>query len=373
VLVFYLGQILLPNPTDMALLHSDWVLSKSWWAPRTTAAAACFWLLAIGGSLACLKRHPVILFGVGWYLIGHLLESSFVPLDLLYEHRNYLPSIGILVLGGFALRTLVGRHPAAGGLVAGGIIAILCAMTTYRSWQWSEPFTLALTEARHNPTSARARYEYGRRHYQLFLTEGRPDLLATTRQELRAAIEYGDEDFNPLVALINTYIAAHEPVPEDLVRAYEQELRQGLLNDRRLEGIYVAIKCQIKKSCPRTPGIVFRAVSAALANPRLTPKLKAKMLEWLAIYYANGLGDVAAARTVMEDAVATQPDTWSYRLRLLEVQVLQHDRSAATQELKRLEPVVTPWMRLAEPALTTRYDAMRKKLKRHPAADVDGH
>lgn len=31
-------------------------------------------------------------------LVGHSMESSFLPLELVYEHRNYLPNIGIIVL-----------------------------------------------------------------------------------------------------------------------------------------------------------------------------------------------------------------------------------------------------------------------------------
>ena len=35
--------------------------------------------------------------GVLWFLAGHLLESSFIGLVIAFEHRNYLPSLGILL------------------------------------------------------------------------------------------------------------------------------------------------------------------------------------------------------------------------------------------------------------------------------------
>jgi hypothetical protein len=31
------------------------------------------------------------------------MESSFLPLELVYEHRNYLPNIGIIVLIAYIL------------------------------------------------------------------------------------------------------------------------------------------------------------------------------------------------------------------------------------------------------------------------------
>ena len=35
-------------------------------------------------------------FALAWFLAGHVLESTFVPLELVHEHRNYLPQYSIL-------------------------------------------------------------------------------------------------------------------------------------------------------------------------------------------------------------------------------------------------------------------------------------
>ncbi len=362
ILVFYLSQILLPDPNRMTLLHADWPLSRNLWTPWTTSAAAGFWLAVIAVSLAVSKRYPIVLFGIGWYLIGHLLESTVIPLELIFEHRNYLPSLGILSLIGVAVVHLAATMPSMGRLVIGGLIIILSAMTAYRAWQWSEPFTLALTEARHNPNSARARYEYGRRHFQLYLIDRQPELLETTRRELRAAVEYGNEDFFPLVGLVNTYVVSREPVPDDLMRSFERELREERPTARRLDAVHLVMSCQMKRECPLTPDVVLRAVSAALSNPLMTPISRAKFLEWLALYYSNALGDLAAARSVVNDIVAIQPDNLSYRLRLLEVLVSQQDWSEARRELAQVEPAITRWMRMTEPTLIKRLDELRAKL-----------
>ncbi len=362
ILVFYLGQVLLPDPTRMTLLHADWPLSRNLWTPWTTAAAAGVWSLAIAFSVAVSKRYPIVLFGIGWYLVGHLLESTVIPLELIFEHRNYLPSVGVLCLVCVVLIHLVSTMPAVGRLVIGGLIIILSAMTAYRAWQWSDPLTLSLMEARHNPTSARARYENGRRYFQLYLLDHKPELLATTRRELWSAIDYGNEDFFPLVGLVNTYVASHQSIPADLMRAYERELREEQPTARRLDAVRSVINCQIEGDCPPTPEVVLQAVSASLDNPRMTPVLKATLLEWLALYYSNVLGDLAAARSVMNDAVVIQPDNWSYRLRLFEVMLAQQDWPAARQESGRLESSLTPWARFFAPTLAKRFDELRRKL-----------
>jgi tetratricopeptide (TPR) repeat protein len=42
-----------------------------------------------------LRRYPVISFSLFFYFINHIIESTFIPLELYFEHRNYLPSIFI--------------------------------------------------------------------------------------------------------------------------------------------------------------------------------------------------------------------------------------------------------------------------------------
>ena len=372
ILIFYLAQILLPDPTRMALLHPDWTLSTNLWTPWTTLVAVGFWLFSVVISFVALRPYPVVTFGIGWFLVGHLMESTFVPLELIYEHRNYLPSIGVLCLASVGIVHLANLRPAAGRAVIGGVIAILCAMTAYRSWQWSEPFTLAFSEARHNPTSARTRYEYGRQQFQLYLSGGNPELLRKSRRELWAAIRYGNEDFHPLVGLINSYVLSRELVPEKLMKAFERELREETPNPRRLDAVFVAINCQMSHACPLAPNVVLRAVAATLANPRLPPALKAKMLEWLALYYSNSLGDLAAARSVMQEGVSVQPKDWMYRLRLAEVMAAQQDWPAARIEFGKLTPAVTSWVRITEPIPVKRFDELRAKLavKNPPESDV---
>ena len=80
----------------MGLNHDDIIISKSILEPITT-------LFSIGGLLAVLfaafflrKRAPIVMFCVTWYLIGHSIESMIVPLRIAFEHRNYLPQIGIV-------------------------------------------------------------------------------------------------------------------------------------------------------------------------------------------------------------------------------------------------------------------------------------
>jgi len=94
VVIFYLALLILPHPLRLNLDH-DFTISHSLLNPPTTliavGAIAAFLFLAI--YLA--KRERLLSFCILWFLGNLVIESSFIPLALVYEHRLYLPSMGI--------------------------------------------------------------------------------------------------------------------------------------------------------------------------------------------------------------------------------------------------------------------------------------
>lgn len=92
ILIFYLSQIFYPIPGRFSIVHS-FSLSNSLFSPVST-------FLSIGGislmlivSFVNAKKYPLIGFAVVFYFVHHLIESTVIPLELVFEHRNYLPSI----------------------------------------------------------------------------------------------------------------------------------------------------------------------------------------------------------------------------------------------------------------------------------------
>ncbi|MCR4298185.1 MAG: hypothetical protein NUV75_05455, partial [Gallionella sp.] len=91
ILFSYAGQILVPRIDQMSLLDENTAVSRGLLAPLSTAAAVIAMLALISGSLwaACKNKATPFVFGIGWFLAGHLLESTVIPLKLRFEHRNY--------------------------------------------------------------------------------------------------------------------------------------------------------------------------------------------------------------------------------------------------------------------------------------------
>lgn len=92
VLVFYLSQIFWPLPARLSIEH-DFDVSTSWLHPWSTLPALIFILALNALAVYRVRQKPLFGFAVLFFFLNHLIESSFVPLELAFEHRNYLPSL----------------------------------------------------------------------------------------------------------------------------------------------------------------------------------------------------------------------------------------------------------------------------------------
>lgn len=112
VLADYLKAITLPQASAMGPFHDDYQHSKSLIEPISTLLCLVFWCSVITISVVFRKRFPIFLFGLMWFLAGHSLESSQLPLELYFEHRNYLPMLGICFIVAWVISEIVARKKA---------------------------------------------------------------------------------------------------------------------------------------------------------------------------------------------------------------------------------------------------------------------
>ncbi|MEE9912502.1 MAG: hypothetical protein K4571_12345 [Deltaproteobacteria bacterium] len=96
VILFYLSLLFYPINSRLTLLY-DIEVSQSLFAPWTTVAAILAILLIIGFVFYIARKRPLISFCILFYFLNHVIEGSFVPLELIYEHRNYLPAMLLFV------------------------------------------------------------------------------------------------------------------------------------------------------------------------------------------------------------------------------------------------------------------------------------
>ncbi|MGA2527275.1 MAG: hypothetical protein ABSF79_11750 [Smithellaceae bacterium] len=96
VILFYISLLFYPLTSRLTLIH-DIQISKGLFDPWTTFAAIIIILIIIILALVKARRWPLLSYCVLFFFLNHVIEGSFLPLELIYEHRNYLPSMLIFV------------------------------------------------------------------------------------------------------------------------------------------------------------------------------------------------------------------------------------------------------------------------------------
>lgn len=157
VLVDYLRLILLPNPSAFSLDHDGYQVISSLVSGRFVVAAFILMTLVLT-SVYARKKLPVYSFAVFWFLGGHLLESTFLNLELYFEHRNYLPLFGIVLFVVWGLASVADRVKNRATVLIPGFayIVLVITITVMEVGLWANPSLQIVEWTRHNPRSIRA-------------------------------------------------------------------------------------------------------------------------------------------------------------------------------------------------------------------------
>jgi hypothetical protein len=159
VVLSYLSLLFFPHPSRLALIH-DFPLSHSLISPVTTALA----ILIIAGllfyAIYYARIEPVISFCIFWYFGNVFIESSFPPLEIIFEHRSYIPSMMVIFLAVFMLKRLHIPKLIKYSLLV--VVVVLSSHWTYsRNNVWGDTVTFWQDNVEKYPLSARANSDLG--------------------------------------------------------------------------------------------------------------------------------------------------------------------------------------------------------------------
>ena len=339
VLFFYLRLLLIPDPGQYALFYDDFQVSRSLLDPGTTLLALLAWLGLTAAALAGRDRWPWFTFAICWYLAGHALESTFVMLELVHLHRNYVACFGPMLALLVGLNHFLGRAQPrlAFGLVT-ALVLTLATTTALRADQWRDQLTLARFELMHRPQSPRANYEAGRVLAELAVSLRNPALRDAADTYLRRAAALAPRDLGALVAL---GLIAHGPIPHDVYAMLEERLKSRPINGIDIVFLRALTKCSAASGCQIPPQQILNLFSLILEHPQLAAVDKASMLSALGLYFANTLGDVEASVNALREAVTLFPQDAEIRLNLAQALLFVPDYDAADAELAAAERIDT--------------------------------
>jgi len=153
VVMHYLSLLAYPNPSRLNLDY-DFALSRSILNPATTLLAGLAILLLFATATVSTKKFRLFSFAILWFLGNLVIESSVIGLEIIFEHRAYLPSM-FLALALVAACSRPGRLRWAGIIALCGAIALGSFWTRARNQLWRDPVALWSDCAKKSPNKAR--------------------------------------------------------------------------------------------------------------------------------------------------------------------------------------------------------------------------
>lgn len=178
VLVSYLHSFFIPSLSSFGVFHDDVIVSRSIIDPVSTMLS----LLIVAGLLvaAFLMRlqQPLLSFAIFFFFAAHALESTVFPLELRFDHRNYLAiapmTLAILNILGRSLMSLFSRSQAqessevnrnTGRSNTRAVVTLVVVLVLGLSFQtltlsnaWSSSVAFYFEQSRLKPQSARAAF-----------------------------------------------------------------------------------------------------------------------------------------------------------------------------------------------------------------------
>jgi len=202
-LPMYIGWSVLPLLNHLTFYYDNYVASTGLLQPASTLLGALFLLALVVLALVMRRRRPLLALGIGWFFVAHLLTSSPLPLELVFEHRNYPALFGIVLTLADMLWWLAGRINAkVAALIGCALLLNFASLTLLRAMTWASPARLAVELTQTNPGSLRASMDLARRYRAMSGGDAQSPFYGRSVEELKRAASLRSDSPLPEEALL---------------------------------------------------------------------------------------------------------------------------------------------------------------------------
>jgi hypothetical protein len=334
IIVDYIRWTLLPTQNALSFYHDDFRISTGLLKPWSTLASMVLLAALVALMLWLRARRPLAALGIALFLGCQLLTGSILPLELIYEHRNYFASFGLL-LAVVPLLAVPRSLPVARlryALLAGLLLywTTLTAMTAYA---WGSPLRLAQELASRASQSPRAQYELGRTYIIYSHYEPSSSFTQLAYAPLEKAAALPDFSILPEQALIFMNARMRLPLQDawwDSLVAKLKVRKSGIQDESALASL---TQCARDGQCELPARRMTAAFQAALSHP----DPDARLLATYGDYAWNVLSDHTLGEQMTARAVEAAPNEPAYRITLTRMFVAQGHMQEAREALRQLQ------------------------------------
>jgi hypothetical protein len=334
VIADYAIWSMLPTPHALSFYHDDFQVSADLLTPWTTLTSIA-WLASMLGLVWWLRsRQPLTALGIAMFLSCQMLTGTILPLELIYEHRNYFASFGILLVilpllaAPKASRFALSRH-----LLLAGLMVCWTSLTALTAYAWGNPLRLAQDLADRAPRSPRAQYELGRIYIIASHYDPASPFTQLAYTPLEKAASLPGSSILPEQALIFMNARMHLPLKDawwDSIVAKLKAHPPGVQDESSLGSL---TECARDKKCTLPTNRMMQAFMAALSHPNPS----ARLLSMYGDYAWNVLNDHPLGERMGEEAVKASPNEPAYRITLIRMLIVMGRETDARDEIRELQ------------------------------------
>lgn len=333
IVVGYIAATLLPTPEALSFYHDNFRISTGFLAPWTTLASIITLMALIVLASWLRPRNPLAALGIALFLGCQLLTGTIVPLELIYEHRNYFASFGLMLAVVPPLVARAGQPMLLPRRVLlGGLLLLWAGETAMTAASWSSPLLLAESLAVRAPDSPRAQYELGRTYIIYSHYDPTSPFTKLAYAPLERAAALPNASILPEQALIFMNSRMHLPIKDawwDGLIGKLKTRKPGVQDESSLAAL---TQCVRDNFCDLPVNRMVEAFSAALSYPNPSARLLANYGD----YAWNVLGDRMLGLRMAEAAVKAAPNEPAYRITLVRMLIVRGDEGAISQQMQAL-------------------------------------
>lgn len=350
LIFIYASWILIPNISKLGLYHDDITLSSDIITPTTNIYALiglAIILIYITYSIFRKRENaPLIAFSLGFYLIAHSMESSFLPLEMVHEHRNYLPSFGLIFLLSYlllkAFQILENKHLKYITFFLLILFFIASTLGTFqRSKDWSHPFTQAAIDAMNHPNSARSQVAYGSWLEQMAALENTEASKNSKLKEALALYKHASnlEDYalTPHINWLRLENQVGDSIKaQEILEIINNKLQEPPLSPATTEALISFIECNNSGYCDFSESEILKMVYSIRKNPMLNSRQEARIISQM-IPFLLKKELIGEAIAFAQEARFIDPNEPQVRMNYAELLYKSGYIDAAQEEMRDIE------------------------------------
>lgn len=347
----YIRWILIPDTREFVLYHENYTISRGLFDPPSTALAL-LGIIALVVSVPLLrKRLPWLCFGIAFFLVGHILESTVVALELVFEHRNYLPAYGLLfalfaTLNSSSFNLLSSRFT---GVFAGLVLLLFIHSTYGETAKWSSTPAHVLGMYRYAPDSRRINYSMVSLYSRLGETTQNMDYVREAQKYALRMTELAPDSLIPFAAYVRvTSWLGEQPSPE-IREQFLTNVRRSIFIPGDILELLTLINCFYSGTCANL-GLLIPDIYRTIGDSTvLAPIQKQHVLDEIALSLLGRFERVADAVGVyyFAESLSSELSLVDIKLIMLELDRRQPDAARAHLDKSRRKTTSDPSLRLA--------------------------